>query len=140
LSQGVVAVSGTERPTPRMVELLEEAMASLPRGTLIVSGGCVGIDHEAARIGHKSGLDVHTVFPANRSRVSTITRYRSTSVEDMPPKTSYRARNERVVELCDWLIAVPEKPSNGVDRGSGTWMTVRIARRAGKAVVVLEGW
>jgi predicted Rossmann fold nucleotide-binding protein DprA/Smf involved in DNA uptake len=123
-----------------MVELLTEAITALPRGTIVVQGGAIGIDYEAARIAHNLGLDVWTIYPSDHSHISTTTRIRSTRVEYMPPGTSYRQRNERVVGLSDWVIAVPERPSNGVDWGSGTWMTVRIAKGVGKAVVVLEGW
>jgi predicted Rossmann fold nucleotide-binding protein DprA/Smf involved in DNA uptake len=135
-----VGVTGTLHPTPRMVELLTRAIAQLPRGTVVVQGGAIGIDHEAARIAHGLGLGVWTIYPANKSQVSTTTRIRSTHVEEMPLGTSYRKRNERVVALSSWLIAVPGEPDNGMNRGSGTWMTVRIARRAGKPVTVLEDW
>src|SRR5688572_29165946 len=109
-----VGISGTESPTSRMIEALEEAIRALPRGTKLVSGGCIGIDNEATRIAHEVGLDIHTVFPGNKKKVASIARARSTSWEDMLPGTSYRDRNTRVVELSDWLIAVPSGPTNGV--------------------------
>lgn len=135
-----VAVTGTEHPTPRMIELLEEALVALPRGTRVVSGGCIGVDTEAGKICMKNGIYFITVFPADHRKVATINRYRSQETIQMPEGTTYRDRNIRVVDMADWVIAVPEGPTNGVDRGSGTWMTVRIARRAEKVVVVLEGW
>jgi hypothetical protein len=100
------------------------------------------VDALAARIAHGGRRRVHTIVPADRSRVDPYWRDHCDTFEEMPSGTDYRARNERIVELSDRLVALPEYPEDDHwSRRSGTWMTVRIARRAGKpvAVVVLHG-
>tara|TARA_Y100000310_G_C20571682_1_gene758371 strand:+ start:196 stop:669 length:474 start_codon:yes stop_codon:yes gene_type:complete len=48
---------------------------------------------------------------------------------------SYRRRNEELVKKCDELYAFPAKKSHN---RSGTWMTIRIAQKAGKEVLLHE--
>jgi hypothetical protein len=49
------------------------------------------------------------------------------------PQAAYRGRNEEMVRRCDVLIAFPLSRTSV--RG-GTWMTINIARRASRVVVL----
>lgn len=53
---------------------------------------------------------------------------------EMQPKP-YLARNKAIVFCCDELIAAPLTPTE--ELRSGTWATIRYARKAGKQVHLL---
>ena len=104
----------------------------------MVTGGCIGVDALVARMAHGGRRRVHTVVPADRSRVDPYWRKHCDTFEELDPGTTYSDRNERIVELSDRLVAFPEYPEHhNLSRRSGTWMTVRIAGRAGKPVEVV---
>jgi predicted Rossmann-fold nucleotide-binding protein len=113
----------------------------ISRNAFLVTGGCIGVDAAVARIGTQMGFRVHTILPADRSRVDPEWRIWCDTFEEMPQGTSYKDRNVRLVVLADSLIAFPSQPEthNG-PRGSGTWQTVRLARRANKVVTIYPLW
>lgn len=133
-----VGFTGTRSLNPmedigRLMMILE----ALPTGTAIVTGACIGVDSFIASQAHNFGLSVHTVVPADRSRVDRRWRDHCDTFEEMASGTDYRARNVRIVELSTRVIAVPDHAEDAPEsRRSGTWMTVRIARKAGKPVDV----
>lgn len=86
----------------------------LPKGTVIVSGGAVGVDSEAARAAREAGHEL---------------------VEHLPdyPSHGRRAplmRNALIVRDCDRLVAFWD------GRSTGTMHTVNLAKKAGKVVDV----
>lgn len=114
------------------------------------TGGCVGFDALAAQwlVDNTPWSTHRVVVPANESqvdqRVVTIiancAKFAPSAylVERMPPGTSYRDRNIRILEHSDELVAVAEYPEDaGRSRRSGTWMTVRLARKRGIPVHLL---
>lgn len=106
-------------------------------GDVLITGACVGADIAVAFSARELGRTVHTVVPANRAQVHPEWWRHCTTHEEMPVGTDYRARNERIVDLSDRLIAFPEYPErHPQSRRSGTWMTVRIALRNGKLVTI----
>lgn len=116
---------------------IEALVSELPEGTRVVTGACQGADAMVARAAKRAGYHVHTIVPANRRVVDVDWQRYCDTFEEMPAGTDYRARNKRIVELSDRLIALPEYPETAVQsQRSGTWMTVRIARHAGKPVTV----
>lgn len=65
--------------------------------------------------------------PHNEALVKSVAKLKAVTVEYMPKGTDYMARNDRLVELCQLLLAFPSTASE-VQR-SGTWATVRRARK-----------
>lgn len=111
------------------------ALENIPLDTIIVTGGCVGVDARVAKLAHSKGFHVHTILPANRSRVDPHWREHCTTFEEA---STYRDRNARIVKRSRRIIAVPEHDEHDPrSRRSGTWQTVRIARNAHKPVRVL---
>jgi len=108
---------------------VRDVLEKLQRGDLVVTGGCIGGDHEIAKTATKLGLAVHTVLPTDTSRVDPEWEEWCVSWERMPEGTTYRNRNERLVELGNKLFGFPNLPESR-DVRSGTWMTIRIARMA----------
>jgi predicted Rossmann fold nucleotide-binding protein DprA/Smf involved in DNA uptake len=132
-----VGFTGTRSANHRDAGKIADILAELSPDSTVVTGACVGVDMFVAAIARRLGMKVHTVVPADRSRVGRLWRQNCTTFEEMPPGTDYRDRNERIVALSDRVIAIPEAPEDAPEsRRSGTWMTVRIARRAGKSVQV----
>lgn len=92
-------------------------------------GDCVGADAEAHEIA--SGLGFSTiVHPPEDSKkragcLGNIIR---------PPR-SYRERNQDIVNMTDFLIAAPKTMQEEIR--SGTWMTVRMARKAARTIFIV---
>ncbi|MGE0714089.1 MAG: SLOG family protein [Alphaproteobacteria bacterium] len=111
-----VAVVGSRRRADR--DAVEAAVAELPEGSIVVSGGCRGVDAWAEAAARARGLDVVILLPDTsgvRNRGEAAGRYHE--------------RNQRVVDACDRVIAFPSS-----DRTGGTEDTIRRAARAGKPV------
>ena len=115
---------------------LAEIMRDLPPEKImgIVTGACVGVD-ECIFFwfrAHYPEIPQTVVFPADRKAVDLTegeVRIAGHTVVLMPPGTSYRQRNEKLVELSDLVGAF----WTGQKR-SGTYMTMNIARKVGKLV------
>jgi hypothetical protein len=106
--------------------------AALPVPSVVIVGACVGGDMRAAITATNAGHWVHAVVPANRSQVDPAWREWCHSYEEMPSGTDYRARNERILDHGEELEAWPEyAEQHPQSRRSGTWMTIRIAKRRG---------
>jgi predicted Rossmann fold nucleotide-binding protein DprA/Smf involved in DNA uptake len=135
-----VGFTGSRHVTADMQEAIKKILLELHPEATVVTGACVGVDSYAAyRAWVLPFMKVHTIVPADHSRLDPYWRDHCDTFEHMPPGTDYRARNERIVELSDRLIAFPEHAEDDPrSRRSGTWMTVRIARKAGKPVQVIE--
>lgn len=138
-SADAVGFTGARSIVSEQERLVEAALAVLdPSRHVVVTGGCIGIDRLVAVLAHVRGLHVHTILPADRSRLDLDWRQHCTSYEEMPIGTDYRARNERLVARSKRLVALPAHPEDDPrSKRSGTWMTVRIARQAVKPIVVL---
>lgn len=91
-------------------------------------GDCVGADKEAHVIAHDMAFAIE-VHPPTWHGLRAWCR----GAINHPP-APYTQRNHAIVDACLLLIAAPwgleEKPS-------GTWATIRYARRTGKPVVVV---
>lgn len=97
-------------------------------------GGCEGADTQADAI-------AQTVHGKNRIciRPGDEEQYLYWLKRDRPnvfsPKP-YLERNKRIAEGADILIAAPKSMKEEVR--SGTWATVRYARKVGKPIVILD--
>ena len=107
---------------------LRDLLASHP-GAVLHHGDAVGADAEAHDIAVALGCTV-VIHPP------TIERQRAfkTAAEIRPPKP-YLVRNKHIVRETALLIAAPAEPVEQLR--SGTWSTVRYARRLGRQVRLL---
>jgi len=113
-----VAIVGSWRRTDR--EAVEACVAALAPGSIVISGGCRGVDCWAAEAARRRGLDLVEHRPdlaGVRSRSHAAGRY--------------YARNQRIVDDVDRVFAFP-----AADRTGGTEDTIRRALAAGKPVEV----
>ncbi len=101
-------------------------------------GACVGADCESVDVAWQwaSGAKRIAHPPTNRSMVSRAALDLSNVILDPLP---YLERNTAIVEALvdpeDVLIACPKGEEEV--RGSGTWFTVRLARRLGRHIYIV---
>lgn len=124
---------------------IERIIRSLSPGDTVVQGACRGVDAAAAYCvvlrNHYAetfgALNLHTVVPGPRAWVARDFLTWDGTFEYMPEGTDYRARNLRILEQVDRLIAFPlyREDDPGSTR-SGSWMTIRMARDAGIPVEI----
>lgn len=128
--------TGTRNPPASAKNMIRLHLMTLdPEQDELVIGCCVGIDAIVGRIGHVLGFKVHGVIPIDESQVDVLWPLYCSSIEYMPDNTNYMDRNQRIVDISLDLTAFP---LDAVERQrSGTWSTVRRARKAGKTVVII---
>ncbi len=92
-----------------------EYVGALPRGASIITGSASGVDAAATRAAREKGIPVQ-VLPA--------------SFEELADASKAAARNQRLVDACDVLVAFWDGSSKG------TRTTVERALDSGKEVHV----
>lgn len=98
-------------------------------------GDCVGVDADANLVAIEAGCRVvihppvelkHRAFCGDEARRAGV---RCLTLEPLP----YLVRNHAIVDATDLLVAFPAGPEQ---LRSGTWSTVRYARKQGKDVLI----
>jgi hypothetical protein len=94
-------------------------------------GDCVGADAHAHAIAsaHAFKVVIHPPIKCNKRAWC-----KGANVTVLPTK-DYIARNHDIVDATDMLIATPKTEAE--ELRSGTWATVRYARKQGKPVVIV---
>lgn len=97
-------------------------------------GCCVGADEDAVRI--VNALDPRpSIFGAPSNIGNLTSEFALDACDDTTGEFSDPLdRNRDIVNGCDLLIACPRGPE---ERRSGTWSTVRYARKQGKRIVIV---
>lgn len=91
-------------------------------------GACLGADHQANTIAKALGLKTEA-HPCTNERW----RYHGPFDYCHDPKPPLE-RNRDIVDACELLIAAPHGPE---EQRSGTWSTIRYARRIGREVMIV---
>lgn len=88
-------------------------------------GDCVGADEQFHDLCNMAGVPV-VIHPPENDKLRAYCENAFRTEQERP----YLVRNRVIVDLCDFLIAAPkEEFEPAVYRGSGTWATIRYARR-----------
>lgn len=99
-------------------------------------GDCVGADHDAHRIAtvNPTLIHIHVHPPSNPTKraFSEIRPQIDTRHRERP----YITRNRDIVDATEALIATPAEPTE--QTRSGTWSTIRYARKRGKPVYIIN--
>lgn len=92
-------------------------------------GDCVGADLTLARLAKNCGLFVVAHPP-------TVDKKRAFHTSDLIlPPLPYLARNQKIVDSVDMMFVFPKKLTE--ELRSGTWATVRYARKKKKMLVIV---
>lgn len=123
-----VGVTGSRNKIPdstmsRLLAILKEWNASE-----LHHGDCVGFDEQAHRVAVSLGIKTISHPPLN----SRLRAYCSADVTHEP--LPYLKRNQAIVIASEKIIAAPSGPE--VLR-SGTWSTIRFAKKIGKHGIIL---
>lgn len=123
-----VGFTGTrEGITPAQDVALWQRLSEL-RGTDFHHGDCKGADVAAAKMAREIGYRV-IAHPPDSRRMRAFHRS-----DEIRPELPYLERNRNIVDAAGVLLACPDGPER---LRSGTWSTVRYARRQGVTVVVI---
>jgi hypothetical protein len=94
-------------------------------------GDCIGADAEAHDIADECGYAIIIHPPSNHSKRA----WREVPRHMMRPEKPYLDRNRDIVHATTSLIAAPAEPEE--QARSGTWSTIRFAKKQGKLVFVI---
>ena len=96
-------------------------------------GDCIGADEQFGILASNTGFKIHLHPPK-----IDLKRAFSDFNEIEQPRF-YRHRNQDIVDAASLLIATPAQvESSSLSKRSGTWMTVRMARRVEKPYVIIQ--
>lgn len=93
-------------------------------------GDCVGADAQFHALMVEQGVPIHLHPPDVDSKRAFCDG--ATNVADAKP---YLDRNHDIVDACRLLVAAPSGPAE--KRRSGTWATVRYARKQHRGIVIV---
>jgi hypothetical protein len=124
----IIGFTGTSRGmTPLQFALLEGVIARLCP-TIWHHGDCIGADAQAHAI-------VRRLAPSCRIEIHPPIDSKARAFCDgnfFWPRMEYLKRNLRIATLCEELVAAPL--TRAEELRSGTWSTIRYARKAGKRI------
>lgn len=112
------------------------AWATIAGATEFHHGCCIGADHDAWEVFASAGdlgfakPRVVSHPPTDRSLLSSLAEM---FADEKREPRDYLTRNRDIVDACEVLAACPQGPEL---RRSGTWSTIRYARKCGKRVVI----
>lgn len=99
-------------------------------------GDCIGADDEAATIAKGIGFWVvaHPGFPKGKRDDTVFRAFNPHSDVVLDPK-EFIARDHDIVDVSDYMVAAPHTDRELIR--SGTWATVRYARKKNKPVTLV---
>jgi hypothetical protein len=125
-----IGFTGTQRGmTPRQQQHVTTILQKY-KGSTLHHGDCIGADAQAHGIAKKCGLSVEIHPPINPEKRA----YTKGGVTHT--KKPYLERNRAIVDASDMLIATPKTARE--DLRSGTWATVRYARKQKKKIALVR--
>ncbi len=102
---------------------------SIEGGAELHLGDCVGADAEAYALALDFGF--RTIgHPPVESRKRAFCEF-----DEVRPRADYLVRNQHIVDETTVLIACPSTVAEA--RRSGTWATVRMARRFARRIIII---
>lgn len=103
-------------------------LLSIRGGVELHHGDCVGADAAAHNIAEILQFRIVGHPPTNSSKRAFC------EFDEVHPRADYLVRNQHIVGATSILVACPSGPE--VLR-SGTWATVRVARKLGRRIIII---
>jgi hypothetical protein len=123
-----IGVTGTSQGT---TPAQRRTLATFLREGTLHHGDCINADSDAHDLAVLADMDIVIHPPSNPSTRA----FKSTgNIVAILPEMPYLDRNKAIVDSTVRLIAVPDGPEH---IRSGTWSTVRYARKRGKPVTIV---
>lgn len=124
-----VGITGSRTgPTLAQLTVVTRELAAWV-GDELHHGDCVGVDATVAAVA--SGLGYRTV-----AHPPQLLLYRAGHASDeVRSAQEYLARDRAIVDEVDVLLACPDGPER---LHSGTWYTIRYARKIGRRVILIQ--
>jgi hypothetical protein len=123
-----------EGGSPIQLKIMADILANAHRALeyrYLHHGDCFGIDEEAHGIAKEIGYKV-ICHPPSSDKYRAFTEGHELVLEPRP----FLERNKRIVEAAEVLLAFP---TSGVEvLRSGTWATIRHARRCGVTAMIVS--
>lgn len=137
----IYAFTGAQDPIGDYRGRIKNTLLTLDPGSdKILTGACIGIDEAVARLAYEMGFFVYTIVPAIFTKIDHFFFEHCTAYEIMPAGTGYMDRNDVLVNHpiynCDILYGFPNQREEVLR--SGTWATIRRARKTGKEVRIVS--
>ncbi len=130
MSARLIGFTGTQKGMTVPQSLAVRSILSDRRGVWLHHGDCVGADAQAHVFAKATGYLLAIHPPINwRKRAWCI------GFDRRYPEKDYIARNHEIVDVTDELIAAPAQAQE--ERRSGTWATIRYARKQRKLVTIV---
>lgn len=99
-------------------------------------GDCIGADADAHSIAVKTNIFKIIIHPPTDTKCRVNCLPRPQTQDTIKAAKPYLQRNRAIVDSCDVLIACPRTMDE--ELRSGTWSTVRYARKICRPVIILE--
>jgi hypothetical protein len=128
---GRLGFTGTRRGmNTAQLASVARLFVEIAEANVLHHGDCVGADEQAHGLATRAGLFIEIHPPTDDAMRARCTGCVVATHDPLP----YLERNRAIVDACDLLIAAPHGPE---EQRSGTWSTVRYARKVGRPVVVV---
>ena len=125
----VIGFTGTRHA---MTAPQKRALREIMKGvTVLHHGDCVGADAAAYAIAKELGAKT-VGHPPDNPILRAFTKN-----DDQRAPEPYQARNRSIVIDSEELVACPRHPTE--HKKSGTWATIRFARKRGKRITIIKG-
>jgi len=125
-----ICFTGTRKGlSKQQLELLQQLLSNMENPITFRHGDCVGADEQAHKIAVKTRSEI-IIHPPTDEKYRAFCKSKLVLNPD-----EYLRRNHTMVDRSQILIAAPD--SNKEKKRSGTWATVRYARKKGLYVFIL---
>lgn len=139
-----IGFTGTQKGMAggRQIQAIIDLLRWCPQLQRVHHGDCVGADNEFdclvrmyAESEHREHITVHVHPPTNNSKRAFCDVNRIVLANVVHEPRPYLDRNKDIVVAVDFLIAAPFEQDEQLR--SGTWSTIRYARKIGKPHLVV---
>jgi hypothetical protein len=128
--------TGSRYVAPEHHSFIDLVLENYLDGSEYTTGAQAGIDtFVLRRLAPKLSEAHHRVIVPSAPHLERYLAMADEVIYLPPSREPYRDRNEKILEYTDVLIALPLHPEEEQPR-SGTWMTIRMAKKAGIPVEI----